>query len=258
MSDGQEGLISTWLEGRVALVTGGSRGIGRATCLALAARGASVAIHYNASADAANALAQSIISSGGRAVAVQADLGSAGAADALVAAVAFRLGEVDILVNNAGEMSHAPVAEMTDDVWERALAVNLTSVFRCTRAVLPPMQARGWGRIINVSSQAAYTGSVNHAHYAAAKSGLQGFTYSLAKEVGAAGITANLVSPGRIVTDMIRDALPKREEEWLKQTPLKRLGEPEEVASVIGFLASEGARYVTGANIHVNGGLVMG
>jgi 3-oxoacyl-[acyl-carrier protein] reductase len=242
----------------VALITGGSRGIGRAACLALAEQGAEVAVHYHSQAQAAGEVVELIRKAGGRAVALQADVSASAAIMALVEQASARLGAIDILVNNAGEMTDASVAVMTDEIWERALSVNLTSAFRCARACLPAMQARGWGRIINIASQAIYTGSVNHAHYAAAKSGLLGLTFSLAKEVGAVGITVNLVSPGRIVTDMILEKIPVREQEWLAQTPLRRLGQPEEVASAIAFLASESASYITGANLNVNGGLVMG
>jgi 3-oxoacyl-[acyl-carrier protein] reductase len=142
-------------------------------------------------------------------------------------------------------------------MWEQAITLHLSSVFRCTRACIPSMKARMWGRIINVSSQVVYTGSANHAHYAAAKSGLLGLTFSLAKELGTSGITANLVAPGRIITDLLTERMAGREEEWLNQTPLRRFGQPEEVAEPIAFLASDAASYITGATIHVNGGLVM-
>jgi 3-oxoacyl-[acyl-carrier protein] reductase len=246
------------LTGRIALVTGGSRGIGRATCIALAARGADIAVHYKAQSNAADEVVTRITEAGGIARAIQADLADAGSTAALIDQAIAHFGQIDILVNNAGEMTDALVTDMTDEVWERSLTVNLTAAFRCARACIPGMKQRKWGRIINVSSQAAYTGSANHAQYAAAKSGLLGFTFSLAKELGMSGITANVVSPGRITTDMLLERMAGREEEWLKQTPARRIGEPEEVASAIAFLASDGATYITGANLHVNGGLVMG
>ncbi len=246
------------LTGKVALVTGGSRGIGRATCFALAERGAAVAVHYRSKAAGAEDVVSKICGAGGKAVAIKADLNLAHTPDELVKQVVAQLGPIDILVNNAGEMTDSSVADMTDEVWDQAIALNLSSVFRCTRACIPSMKQRKWGRIINVSSQAVYTGSANHAHYAAAKAGLLGFTYSIAKELGASGITANLVAPGRIITDLLTERMSGREEEWLKQTPLRRFGQPEEVAEPIAFLASEAASYITGATIHVNGGLVMG
>lgn len=249
--------FSDSLSGRVALVTGGSRGIGRAICIALAAKGAVVAVHYRAQSAAAHEVVTQIEQIGGRSAAFQADMADFSAPAGLVAQVATQLGKLDILVNNAAEMTDSSVVDMTDAVWEQTLSINLGSVFRCTRAVIPAMKAQGWGRIINISSQAAYTGSANHAHYAASKSGLLGLTFSLAKELGAAGITVNLVAPGRILTDMLLERSTGREEEWIKQTPLRRFGKPEEVAAAVAFLASEGAGYITGANIHVNGGLVM-
>lgn len=243
---------------RIALVTGGARGIGRATCLALAAQGAAVAVHYRSRADAAQAVVEQIRAAGGVAIPVQADLLDPAAGARLAEQVRAELGPVDILVNNAGEQGAAAVAELADAEWQRSLDLNLTAAFRLTRACLPDMLARRWGRIINVSSQAAYTGSVRHAHYAAAKAGLLGFTFSLAKEVGPHNVTANVVVPGRIETDMLAEQLPARGAEWLRQTPLGRLGRPEEVAAAIAFLASEAASYITGAALHVGGGLVMG
>ncbi len=245
------------LTGKIALVTGGSRGIGRAIALALAGQGAAVAVHYRGQADAARAVVDSILENSGRAVAIQADLAQADAPDGLVRQVTDQLGQLDILVNNAGEFTDSPVAEMTDDMWAQTLALNLTAAFACTRACLPLMKSRNWGRIISLTSQAAFVGSTNHAHYAAAKAGLAGFSYSLAKEVGAEGITVNLVAPGRIITDMLADHIPTREAEWLKQTPLRRLGQPEEVAGAVVFLASNAASYITGATLHVNGGVYM-
>ncbi len=250
--------MSESLEGRVALVTGGSRGIGRATCVVLAARGAAVAVHYRSQRAAANAVVEQISQLGGKAVAFAADLGESLETSRLIEQAIAHMGRVDILVNNAGEMTDSAVADMSDEMWERTLTVNLTSAFRCARACIPGMKARQWGRIINVTSQAAFTGSANHAHYAASKSGLLGLTYSLAKELGTAGITVNLVAPGRITTHMLLERMTGREDEWLKHTPLRRIGDPEEVAAAIAFLASDAASYITGANLHINGGLVMG
>jgi NAD(P)-dependent dehydrogenase (short-subunit alcohol dehydrogenase family) len=246
------------LTGRVALVTGGSRGIGRATCVALAERGAIVAVHYRSQEAAAREVVKQIKDMGGNADAFAADLGDSLETTRLIEQVVAQMGKIDILVNNAGEMTDAAVADMSDDMWERTLAVNLTSAFRCVRACIPGMKARQWGRIINVTSQAAFTGSANHAHYAASKSGLLGLTFSLAKELGTAGITVNLVAPGRITTDLLLERMAGREEERLKQTPLRRIGDPQEVAAAIAFLASNAASYITGANLHINGGLVMG
>jgi len=253
-----QGPASANLSGRVALVTGGSCGIGRATCLALAASEAAVAVHYNSNHSLAEEVVAMIEEAGGKAVTVAANLLEKDAGNRVVAAAEGSLGAVDILVNNAGELTTSAVEDLADAVWERTLTLNLTAAFRCARAAIPSMKERRWGRIVNVSSQAAYTGSANHAHYAAAKSGMAGLTFSLAKELGPHGVTANLVVPGRIKTDILADDLPTRQEEWLGQTPARRLGRPEEVAAAIAFLASESASYVMGAALNVGGGLVMG
>jgi 3-oxoacyl-[acyl-carrier protein] reductase len=246
------------LAGRVALVTGGSRGIGRATCLALAARGAAVAVLCRSRIDQAEEVVHQIHAGGERGLAIQADVLDPGAVKRSVQEAVSGLGSVDILVNNLGAMTDGLIADTKDEEWERSLAVNLGSAFRYARECIPSMKERRWGRIINLSSQAAYTGSSNHAHYAAAKSGLLGLTFSLAKELGAHGITVNVVAPGRIVTDMLLDSMAGREEEWIRQTPLQRFGRPEEVAGPIAFLASDDASYITGAVLNVSGGQLMG
>jgi NAD(P)-dependent dehydrogenase (short-subunit alcohol dehydrogenase family) len=253
----QRNAVDLDLTGRVAVVTGGSRGIGRAVSLALAAHGAKVAVNYCSHQAQAAEVVEEICAAGGEALAVQADLRDGDAAARVISSAAEALGPIDILVNNAGEMTDGPVETMTDEVWDRALSLNLTAAFRTARACIPMMRSRKWGRIINVSSQAVYTGSKNHAHYVAEKAGLLGLTFSLAKEVGEAGITVNMVAPGRIMTDLLLERSAGREAEWMSQTPLRRFGAPEEIAASIVFLASNAAAYVTGATLHVNGGLVM-
>ena len=250
--------MSNFRRERVALVTGGSRGIGRAICQALVADDVIVAVHYKAQSDAAKAVVSQIEAQGGRAIALQADLVNPLEVNQLIEQTVQNIGDIDILVNNAGGMSRGAVEDLSDDDWAHAITLNLTSAFRCTRACIPHMKQQRWGRIINISSQSTESGSRNHAHYVAAKSGLLGFTYSLVKELGEYGITVNAVSPGRIVTDLLRPSIPTREEEWLAQTPLRRLGQPEDVAAAVAFLASESAGYITGANLPVNSGLVMG
>lgn len=245
------------LTGRIALVTGGSRGIGAATCVMLGSLGAHVLVHYRSHGGDADALVAQISASGGTAAAIPADLSQPGGAESLIAQALEHAGHIDILVNNAGEYTDSPLIDMSDETWQHTLDLNLTAVFRCIRGALPSMRAQSWGRIINVSSQAAWAGSINHAHYAASKAGLQGLTYSLAKEEGRHGITVNIVSPGRIVTDMLADHIPSREQEWRAQTPLRRLGQPEEVAGAIAFLASDLSSYMTGTTLHVNGGVLM-
>jgi NAD(P)-dependent dehydrogenase (short-subunit alcohol dehydrogenase family) len=246
------------LAGRVALVTGGSRGIGRATCLALASRGAAVAVLCRSRIKEAQEVFEQIQSIGARGLAMEANVLDPEAIKRSAREAVATLGRIDILVNNAGEMTDVSVIDMKDEDWEQALAINLTSSFRYARECIPSMKERRWGRIINVSSQVVYTGSNNHAHYSAAKAGLLGFTFSLTKELGPYGITANVVAPGRILTDLLLERMAGREQEWMSQTPMRRFGRPEEVAAAIAFLASEDASYITGAVINVNGGLVMG
>jgi NAD(P)-dependent dehydrogenase (short-subunit alcohol dehydrogenase family) len=208
--------------------------------------------------DQAEEVVQQIHTGGERSLAIQADVLDPGAIKRSVQEAVAGLGAVDILVNNLGTLTDGLVADTNDEEWERSLAVNLGSAFRYARECIPAMKERRWGRIVNLSSQAAYTGSSNHAHYAAAKSGLLGLTFSLAKELGAYGITVNAVAPGRIVTDMLLGTMAGREEEWIRQTPLQRFGRPEEVAGPIAFLASEDAGYITGAVLNVSGGQLMG
>lgn len=243
---------------RVALVTGGATGIGAATVAELAKEKIIVALQYSTSVSEAERIADKLKSEGGKVEIFQADLSQKDSADQLVAQVKQKLGSIDILVNNAGVMSDASIIEMSDDLWDQALNINLTSAFKLIRATAPSMVSKKWGRIINISSQVALTGSANHAHYAAAKAGLLGLTYSAAKEYGAFGVTVNVVLPGRIETNMISQRSIGKLDGWLSQTPLNRLGKPQEVASTVSFLVSEKASYVTGAAINVNGGLVMG
>ena len=242
----------------MALVTGGATGIGAATVTAMAESKITVALQYSSSETQAQQIAEQLNSKGAKIEIFQADLSQKDSAEKLVAAVKAKLGDIDILINNAGLMTDASIIEMSNELWDQALNINLTAAFKLIRACAPSMVAKKWGRIINISSQVALTGSANHAHYATAKAGLLGLTYSAAKEYGASGVTVNAVLPGRIETNMIAQRSIGRLDEWLSQTPLNRLGRADEVAGMINFLASEMASYVTGASINVNGGLVMG
>ena len=243
---------------KVALVTGGATGIGAATVKALAEEKITVALQYSSSEKEAKQIADQLNDKGFKVEIFQADLSQTGNAENLVAQVKQKLGDIDILINNAGVMSDASIIQMSDALWDEAININLTASFKLIRACAPSMVSKKWGRVINISSQVALTGSANHAHYATAKAALLGLTYSAAKEYGASGVTVNAVLPGRIETKMIADRSIGRLDEWLSQTPLNRLGRPEEVASMINFLASDASSYVTGAAINVNGGLVMG
>ncbi len=243
------------LEGRVALVTGASRGIGRAIALRLAEEGCDVAVNYHSSPDAAEEVARAIRGMGRRALAVGADVASTDQVGAMVAAVEEGLGPVDVLVNNAGIHKHHKSWEMSVEDWDRIIGVNLTGAYLTSRLLGPRMAERGWGRIVNISSVVADIGSDHEAHYTASKAGMHGLTKSLALELSPKGVTVNAVSPGWIRTDMTADVT---EEEWaeaLEEIPLGRIGEPEEIASVVAYLASEESSYVTGQVLHVNGGV---
>ncbi|MEY3203669.1 MAG: hypothetical protein RLZZ629_953, partial [Actinomycetota bacterium] len=224
---------------KVALVTGGATGIGAATVKALAEEKITVALQYSRSEKEAKQIADQLNDKGFKVEIFQADLSQTGNAENLVAQVRQKLGDIDILINNAGVMSDASIIQMSDALWDEAININLTAAFKLIRACAPSMVSKKWGRVINISSQVALTGSANHAHYATAKAGLLGLTYSAAKEYGASGVTVNAVLPGRIETKMIADRSIGRLDEWLSQTPLNRLGRPDEVASMINFLASE-------------------
>lgn len=243
---------------KIALVTGGATGIGAATVRDLAEQGVAVAFQYASSASEAAKIEAELTAKNCKVKSFQADLSKADGAKNLVTRVQKEFGEIDILINNAGVMTDSSIIDMSEELWDEAIEVNLSSTFRLVKYCAPHMVKNKWGRIINISSQVALTGSADHAHYSAAKAGLLGFTYSAAKEYGKLGITVNAVLPGRIETKMIADRSKGRMDEWMSQTPLGRLGSAGEVSGVIAFLASDKASYITGAAINVNGGLVMG
>ncbi len=242
------------LTGRVALVTGAGRGIGRAIAARLAALGAMVAVNSLNPAHAA-AVVDEIKATGGQALAVPADVSQGAAVNRMVDGVLKAYGHLDILVNNAGVTSDQLLMRMTDAEWERVIAVDLQSVFLCSRAVLRPMLKGRWGRIINMASVVGLVGNPGQTNYAAAKAGIIGFTRALAKEVGTRSVTVNAVAPGFIATDMTAGLTEPQRAELLARIPLGCLGQPEDVANLVGFLASEGARYITGQVIAVDGGM---
>jgi 3-oxoacyl-[acyl-carrier protein] reductase len=246
------------LTGKSVLVTGGSRGIGRACCLMLARAGASVAVNYRVESPSADLLVEEIESLGGEAFALAADVSKRADAEMLVDETVARFGNIDVLVNNAGIWKSSPIDEMSDGEWDEMIGVNLTGTFNCIRAAVPPMKEARSGRIINISSTAGQRGEAFSSHYAATKGAVISLTKSIAVELAPHGILVNCVAPGWTVTDMTRDdLLGSRRESILQTIPLARAATAEEVAGAVVFLASELATFVTGEVLNVNGGAVL-
>ncbi len=242
---------------RVALVTGGSRGIGRAVAQLLATQGHRVAVNYTANEVAADAAVKAIAAAGGSAIAVQADVGDPDSVTAMFAMIGERLGSVEILVNNAGITRDALVLRMGVEAWDEVIETNLRSVYLVSKAALRGMLRARWGRIVSISSVSGIAGNPGQANYAASKAGIIGFTKSVAREVGSRGITVNAVAPGFIETDMT-DALGDEITTAARERiALGRLGQPEEVAAAVGYLASDDASYVTGHTLVVDGGIAL-
>jgi 3-oxoacyl-[acyl-carrier protein] reductase len=247
---------SPQLQDQIAIVTGASRGIGRAVALALASEGAKVVVNYARSKDAAEAVVSEINGGGGSAVALQADVSQSAEVDQLISQTKEELGSIDILVNNAGITRDTLLLRMKPEDWQAVIDLNLTGVFLCTRAVSKIMLKQKKGRIINIASVAGQMGNPGQANYSAAKAGVIGFTKTVAKELAPRGVTVNAVAPGFIATDMTAEL--KNTEEILKFIPLGRYGQPEEVAGTVRFLAADpAAAYITGQVFNVDGGMVM-
>ena len=243
------------LAGQTALVTGASRGIGRAVALELANAGATVAVNYASSATAAEEVVAQIIATGGSAYALKADVSQEEQVEQLMAAVLERSGSLDVLVNNAGITRDGLLMRMKTVDWQAVLELNLSGVFLCTRAITRTMLKQKRGRIINITSVVGLIGNAGQANYAAAKAGVIGFTRSTARELASRGITVNAVAPGFIATDMTKDL---KADELLNAIPLGRYGQPEEVAGAVRFLAADpAAAYITGQVLQVDGGMVM-
>ncbi|MGI6380373.1 MAG: 3-oxoacyl-[acyl-carrier-protein] reductase [Anaerolineae bacterium] len=247
----------TDLQERVAIVTGASRGIGRAIALALGQRGSAVVVNYRDSVDAAVAVVEALSAMGARAEAIQADVSTEAGAKDLVAACVARYGTVDILVNNAGIARDQLSALMREDDWDAVLDTDLKSAFLCAKAVQRVMLRKRWGRIINIGSVVGLRGNAGQANYAAAKAGLVGLSKTLARELGPRGVTVNLVAPGYVETDMTASLGEKLVSEALANIPVGRLGQPDDVAAAVAFLASEEAAYITGQVLCVDGGMAM-
>lgn len=246
------------LTGKSILVTGGSRGIGRACCLMLARAGALVAVNYRVESPSASLLVEEIEAAGGEAFSLAADVSKREDAEMLVDETVARFGSIDILVNNAGIWKTSPIDEISDGEWDEMIGVNLTGTFNCIRAAVPPMKQARSGRIINISSTAGQRGEAFSSHYAATKGAVISLTKSLAAELAPYGILVNCVAPGWTVTDMTRDdLLGSRRESILQTIPLARAATAEEVAGSVVFLASELATFVTGEVLNVNGGAVL-
>ncbi len=246
------------LDGRVALVTGASRGIGRAIALELAQRGAAVVVNYHSHAEAAEEVVRLITAAGGTAQAMQADVSDYAQAERLVKDTLTAFGQLDILVNNAGTTRDMVIMMMPEEDWDLVIRTNLKSAYNCSKAAVKAMMRRRYGRIINISSVAGIAGNAGQTNYSASKAGLIGFTKALAREVAPRGITVNAVAPGYIPTDLTDNIPEDLKQASLSLIPLGRWGTPEEVAYAVAFLASDEAAYITGHVLSVDGGMVMG
>ncbi|MFB6466606.1 3-oxoacyl-[acyl-carrier-protein] reductase [Cytobacillus sp. Hz8] len=245
------------LQGKNALVTGASRGIGREIALELARNGANVVINYAGSEEKANAVVDEVKALGMDAIAIQADVSNADAVGSMVKEAIAKFGSLDILINNAGITKDNLLMRMKEDEWDAVINTNLKGVFLTTKAVTRQMMKQRSGRIINISSIVGVCGNPGQANYVAAKAGVIGLTKTSAKELASRGITVNAVAPGFITTDMTDQLNEEVKAEMLKQIPLAHFGEPRDVAQVVIFLASDESRYMTGQTLHVDGGMVM-
>ncbi|MFZ3045913.1 MAG: 3-oxoacyl-[acyl-carrier-protein] reductase [Desulfatirhabdiaceae bacterium] len=239
------------------VVTGGSRGIGRAICLAFADSHSTVYFNYSSNHDAANATSDLIVKAGGSASGISADIASESAVTAFFQQILLETGRIDVLVNNAGITRDNLLVRMKGSDWDEVMRVNLKGVFHCTKAVAKPMIKQHSGRIINITSVVGAMGNAGQSNYAAAKAGIIGFTKSMARELASRNITVNAVAPGYIETDMTHSLTEKVKESMIHQIPLGRFGAPGDVAQTVRFLASENAAYITGQVIHVSGGMYI-
>lgn len=245
------------LTGKVALVTGASRGIGRAIAIELAKAGAKVAVNYAGNESKAKEVVDLIKENGGEAFAIQADVANAESVEVMVKEVIATFGALDILVNNAGITRDNLLMRMKEEDWDAVINTNLKGVFLCTKAVTRQMMKQKKGRIINIASIVGVCGNPGQANYVAAKAGVIGLTKTTAKELASRNITVNAIAPGFITTDMTDELPEEAKNEMLKQIPLGRFGDPADIAHVVRFLASDDSSYITGQTIHVDGGMVM-
>ncbi len=243
------------LTGRAALITGSSRGIGRAIALHLATQGASIAVNYLRNEEAAKQVQETIRSNEGQAVLVQGDISVPEQAERVVDTAHEAFGRLDVLVNNAGFNRDTLLLRMSVDDWDEVMAINLRGAFLCTKAALRHMLRQRWGRVINIGSVAGIAGNAGQANYAAAKAGLTGFTKAVAREMGSRGITANVVAPGLVRTELTKDVPQEMVDLAMQRIFVGRLGTPEDIAACVAYLASEEASYISGQVLPVDGGL---
>jgi len=253
----ENNMVSAELDGKVSLVTGASRGIGRAIALKLASLGAKVVVNYSQDEAGANGTVEAIVSQGGEAIPVRVDVSDGEAVKSMMREVTGKWAKLDILVNNAGITRDDLILRMSDKAWDDVINTNLRGAYLCTKFALRSMMSQQWGRIINISSIAGIMGNAGQSNYAASKGGLISFTKSIAREVGSRNITVNAVAPGLILTD-ITDKLPaERKEAFLSMIPLQRFGIPEDVAELVAFLASDRASFITAQTIAIDGGVAF-
>ncbi|QXM05889.1 3-oxoacyl-[acyl-carrier-protein] reductase [Crassaminicella indica] len=245
------------LAGKVAVVTGGSRGIGKAIALKLASLGANIVVNYTSNAAKAEEVVKEIKDMGKFAIALKADVSNAEEVQSFIKEVEEKFDTIDILVNNAGVTRDTLLMKMKEEDWDKVMNINLKGTYNCTKAVIRKMMKQKSGKIVNVASVVGITGNAGQANYAASKAGVIGFTKSIAKELGSRGINVNAVAPGFIETDMTDVLSDKVKEELIKQIPMKKLGKAEDVANVVAFLCSDQASYITGQVLNIDGGMAM-
>jgi len=250
------------LKGKCALVTGSSRGIGKAIALSLADYGADIAVNYVDDSEGKNfsdakSVTDIIAQKGTKVAMFEADVGNYKSVTSMIEKIEKTVGKIDILINNAAILRDKTLKKMSPDEWASVININLTGVFNCSRAVIEKMIENGWGRIINISSVSGQTGFFGQTNYSASKAGVMGFTKALAREVAAKNITVNAIAPGMVETEMAKEIPPSVREEFLKQIPMGRFAQPQEIAETIAFLVSDKAGYITGQVLHINGGWYM-
>ena len=245
------------LKGKYALVTGAAKGIGRASALELAKRGVSVVVNYHSSKDAADNTVREIKSYGVDSFSVKADVGNLNQVNNMIDKTTDRFGQIDILVNNAGIIDDGLLLRMSDVSWERVINTNLNGTFYCSRSVIRSMVRTRWGRIINIGSVVGLRGNIGQTNYTASKAAINGFTFALAKEVATRNITVNTITPGYINTDTVESLSETQKETIMTWIPMQKFGDVDDIAAMVGFLASEKAKYVTGQIISVDGGMAI-